>query len=71
MFFSDGTLITQRLHFAPMPCQNRHILGWYRLIRELKESGVGVICVFDGAERGFAKQREVMSSVEEGWHVAK
>ncbi|KAF8531084.1 hypothetical protein JB92DRAFT_243407 [Gautieria morchelliformis] len=41
-----------------MPCDNRHILGWYRLIRELKASGVGVICVFDGAERGLAKQRE-------------
>lgn len=42
-----------------MPCENRHVLGWYRLIRELKESEVGVICVFDGAERGLAKQREV------------
>ncbi|KAF8586619.1 PIN domain-like protein [Ramaria rubella] len=41
-----------------MPCENRHVLGWYRLVRELKESGVGIICVFDGAKRGLAKQRE-------------
>lgn len=63
---SDGTLITQRLHFAPMPCENRHILGWYRLIRELKDAGVGVICVFDGEERSKAKQREVNTSLLAG-----
>jgi hypothetical protein len=51
-----------------MPCQNRHILGWYRLIRELKDSGVGVICVFDGAERGRAKQREVRCCAEKVVH---
>jgi hypothetical protein len=56
---SDGTLITQRLHYSPMPVPNRHVLGWYRIIRELQEANVGVICVFDGEKRSFAKQPEV------------
>ncbi|GJJ15090.1 hypothetical protein Clacol_009365 [Clathrus columnatus] len=54
----DGTLITQRLHFAPMPYASRHVLGWYRLIKELKEAQVGVICVFDGEGRNIAKDSE-------------
>ncbi|TDL22872.1 PIN domain-like protein [Rickenella mellea] len=55
----DGTLITQRLHFAPAPHPHRHILGWYRLITELKESDVRAMCVFDGKERNLAKAMEV------------
>ncbi|KAM6503633.1 PIN domain-like protein [Amanita muscaria] len=54
----DGTLITQRLHFAPIPHQYRHVLGWYRLAKELEESGVTAVCVFDGKERNRAKARE-------------
>ncbi|KAF8631345.1 hypothetical protein AX15_002457 [Amanita polypyramis BW_CC] len=54
----DGTLITQRMHFAPLPHQHRHVLGWYRLAKELEESGVSAICVFDGKERNLAKSRE-------------
>ncbi|KAG2154282.1 PIN domain-like protein [Suillus bovinus] len=55
----DGTLITQRLHFAPMPHPHRHILGWHRIITELKECNVHAICVFDGRGRSIAKAREV------------
>ncbi|OBZ67769.1 hypothetical protein A0H81_12474 [Grifola frondosa] len=54
----DGTLITQRLHFAPMPHPYRHVLGWYRIMQELKECDVNAICVFDGMERSHAKGRE-------------
>ncbi|KIJ32168.1 hypothetical protein M422DRAFT_35967 [Sphaerobolus stellatus SS14] len=54
----DGTLITQRLHFAQIPSANRHVLGWYKLIRELREAGVNAICVFDGHKRSAAKQQE-------------
>lgn len=56
---SDGTLVTQRLHFAPMPHPYRHVLGWYRIIQELKESSISAICVFDGKVRSTAKQMEV------------
>ncbi|KAJ8581273.1 hypothetical protein M405DRAFT_885792 [Rhizopogon salebrosus TDB-379] len=55
----DGTLITQRLHFAPMPHPHRHVLGWHRIITELKECDVQAICVFDGRDRNIAKAREV------------
>ncbi|KAH9177730.1 PIN domain-like protein [Lactarius sanguifluus] len=54
----DGTLVTQRFHFAPMPHEYRHILGWYRLIQEFKEHGIRAICVFDGEERTTAKSSE-------------
>lgn len=56
---SDGTLVTQRLHFAPMPHPHRHIIGWHRILTELKESDVRAICVFDGQQRNAAKAREV------------
>lgn len=59
MVHSDGTLITQRFHFAPDPREYRHVLGWYRLMQELRESSVNVICVFDGKERNAAKADEV------------
>ena len=59
MRLSDGTLVTQRLHFAPMPHPFRHVLGWYRIMQELKESSVTAICVFDGKNRSHAKQMEV------------
>ncbi|KNZ78328.1 putative flap endonuclease 1 like protein [Termitomyces sp. J132] len=55
----DGTLITQRLHFAPMPHPYRHVQMWHRLMRELQEAGVSVVCVFDGKERNTAKAREI------------
>ncbi|KAJ7578471.1 PIN domain-like protein [Mycena floridula] len=54
----DGTLITQRLHFTQHPHPHRHVLGWYKLARELKEAGVNAICVFDGKERNIAKAHE-------------
>jgi len=44
-----------------MPHKYRHILGWYRLIHELKEHGIRTICVFDGEERTVAKSSEVCS----------
>jgi hypothetical protein len=37
----------------------RHVLGWYRVIKELNDCGVTTICVFDGKERSLAKAREV------------
>lgn len=55
----DGTLLTQRLHFAPMPHPYRHVLGWYRIIKELQDSEVTAFCIFDGAQRSLAKQLEV------------
>ncbi|KAI0064360.1 PIN domain-like protein [Artomyces pyxidatus] len=55
----DGTLVTQRLHFAPMPHEYRHVLGWYRLVQELRESGARAICVFDGKQRSPAKADEI------------
>ncbi|KAF9495009.1 PIN domain-like protein [Pleurotus eryngii] len=55
----DGTLITQRFHYAPLPHQYRHVLGWYRLAQELRDNGVNALCVFDGKERNLAKAREV------------
>ncbi|TFK34465.1 PIN domain-like protein [Crucibulum laeve] len=55
----DGTLITQRLHFAPSPHPYRHVLGWFRIAQELSENGVSAICVFDGKERSSAKAKEV------------
>ncbi|KAJ7266919.1 PIN domain-like protein [Mycena haematopus] len=54
----DGTLITQRLHFAQVPHNYRHVLGWYKLVKELQDSDVSAICVFDGQERSAAKARE-------------
>ncbi|KZV98147.1 PIN domain-like protein [Exidia glandulosa HHB12029] len=54
----DGTLVTQRMHYSPMPYEYKHVLGWYRVVRQLLKSGVGVICVFDGPERALAKMRE-------------
>ncbi|KAF7984695.1 hypothetical protein HWV62_12988 [Athelia sp. TMB] len=54
----DGTLITQRLHFASIPWTHRHVLGWYKILQELRESDVDAICVFDGQERNQAKARE-------------
>ena len=42
-----------------MPYGFKHILGWYRLLMELRENSIGVICVFDGKQRSEAKQAEV------------
>ncbi len=56
---SDGTLITQRLHFVALPHPYRHVLGWYRLVKELQDFNVNAICVFDGKERNIAKAKEV------------
>ena len=61
---SDGTLVTQRMYFAPIPHINRHVLGWYRLLLDLKIADVYAVCVFDGGERSLAKQREVISSFD-------
>ncbi|KAI0356104.1 PIN domain-like protein [Trametes cingulata] len=55
----DGTLITQRFHFAPIPHPYRHVVCWYRLVKHLQATDVEVICVFDGKVRSVAKQREV------------
>ncbi|KAI0720678.1 PIN domain-like protein [Cerioporus squamosus] len=55
----DGTLITQRFHFAPMPQRYRHVLSWYRLASNLRNHNIQTICVFDGKERSLAKEREI------------
>ncbi|KAJ3853655.1 PIN domain-like protein [Lentinula lateritia] len=56
----DGTLLTQRFHFAQIPHPYRHVLGWYRLIKELEQYSVEAICVFDGKGRNLAKAREAL-----------
>ncbi|TFY69326.1 hypothetical protein EVG20_g3198 [Dentipellis fragilis] len=51
-----------------------HVLGWYRLIRELRDDNVKAICVFDGKERNLAKAEEVRlhsSNLEECPHSSK
>jgi flap endonuclease-1 len=58
---SDGTLITQRFHFANNPHPHRHVIGWYKVIKELNDAGVRAICVFDG-QRNAAKEAEVCLS---------
>ncbi|KAG9101509.1 hypothetical protein FRC06_002973, partial [Ceratobasidium sp. 370] len=55
----DGTLVTQRLHFAPDPRPYRHVLGWYQLITELRQHNIKVVCVFDGKHRIPAKLHEL------------
>ncbi|KAH0826636.1 PIN domain-like protein [Lanmaoa asiatica] len=55
----DATLVTQRLHFAPIPHPHRHIIGWHRILTELRDADVRAICVFDGKQRSAAKAREV------------
>ncbi|KAF9268547.1 PIN domain-like protein [Marasmius fiardii PR-910] len=56
----DGTLITQRLHFTQLPHPYRHVLGWFRVIKELKDNNVHAICVFDGKDRSVAKAKEAL-----------
>ena len=60
---SDGTLITQRLHFAQGYGVCQHVLGWYRIARELNENGISAICVFDGETRNLAKAREACNQI--------
>ncbi|PPQ95050.1 hypothetical protein CVT25_000618 [Psilocybe cyanescens] len=55
----DGTLITQRYHYARQNYEHRHIYGWFRLARDLERAGVSAVCVFDGKERSDAKAEEV------------
>ena len=57
---SDGTLITQRLHFAQVPGHggSQHVSGWYKIAKELNDNGISAICVFDGESRNSAKARE-------------
>jgi histidinol phosphatase-like enzyme len=58
-FDRDGTLITQRLHFAPSPHPFRHVLGWYNLAKELNDNNISAVCIFDGNLRTKAKALEV------------
>ncbi|TFK73483.1 PIN domain-like protein [Pluteus cervinus] len=55
----DATLLTQRFHFARNPHPHRHLIGWYHLVKELEESKVNAICVFDGKLRSPAKWDEI------------
>ncbi|EED83145.1 predicted protein [Postia placenta Mad-698-R] len=41
-----------------MPHKYRHVLGWYRIVKELRECDVHAICVFDGTQRSVAKEAE-------------
>ncbi|KZO94129.1 PIN domain-like protein [Calocera viscosa TUFC12733] len=54
----DGNLITQRLHFGATSHAHRHVVGWFKVINDLRANGVGVITVWDGKERSSAKARE-------------
>ncbi|EJU02350.1 PIN domain-like protein [Dacryopinax primogenitus] len=54
----DGNLVTQRLHFGAGSHEHGHIIGWYKMIKDMHANGVGVITVWDGKERSSAKARE-------------
>lgn len=55
----DATLVTQRLHFTEDPHVSRHLIGFYRLIRSLRQVGVQPIMVFDHPHKRLAlKERE-------------
>lgn len=56
----DATLLVQRLHFAE-DHDDRHTIGFRRLIKQLREHGLIPIMVFDGVGQGArlpAKMRE-------------
>jgi flap endonuclease-1 len=59
---SDGTLVTQRFHFANAPHEYRHVLGWYRTVQELRAANVKAICIFDGKQRSAAKKAEARTA---------
>lgn len=57
----DATLLVQRLHFADDNHPSRHVIGFHRLIRQLREHGLIPIMVFDNLSKGSrlpAKNRE-------------
>ncbi|UZJ56389.1 hypothetical protein CBS101457_005709 [Exobasidium rhododendri] len=57
----DATLLIQRLHFADDAHPSRHILGFHRLIRQMREASLIPIMVFDNFSKGArlkAKGRE-------------
>ncbi|KAL0578936.1 hypothetical protein V5O48_003084 [Marasmius crinis-equi] len=41
-----------------------HVLGWYRIIQELRSNDVEAICIFDGKERNAAKAKEALRRKE-------
>jgi flap endonuclease-1 len=57
----DATLLIQRLHFADDVHPSRHIIGFHRLIRQMRECSLVPIMVFDNFSQGArlpAKMRE-------------
>lgn len=57
----DATLLIQRLHFADDAHPGRHLIGFHRLIRQLREHSLVPIMVFDNFSQGArlpAKMRE-------------
>lgn len=56
---SDATLVTQRVHYAAIPHEYRHVYGWFGILTEIRNEGIDAICVFDGKERSQAKKAEV------------
>ena len=57
----DATLLVQRLHFADDLHPARHLLGFHRLIRQLRDASLVPIMVFDNFSQGArlpAKMRE-------------
>lgn len=57
----DATLLVQRLHFADDQHAERHVIGFNRLIKQLREHGLIPIMVFDNFGQGArlpAKTRE-------------
>lgn len=57
----DATLLIQRLHFADDLHPSRHLLGFHRLIRQMRECSLIPIMVFDNFSQGArlpAKMRE-------------
>ncbi|KAF7325899.1 hypothetical protein MKEN_00440700 [Mycena kentingensis (nom. inval.)] len=44
----DGSFVTHHLYKSSVQHQYPHILGWYTLIKALRDANVSVKCVFDG-----------------------
>lgn len=62
-FAIDGNLLTTKFHLVHTAAlgaveSNKHIKGWYHLIKALDKQNIGVVVVMDGTSRLEAKRAE-------------